>query len=174
MSGPRSRSESGPRLPRAPAPDVARTAAGASPPWRALAASIAIFAVLVGGFAAWRATQSATARPRHPHQSERSAARMATHGGRGHASPPRCCWGRCKGPVREGLRVVGTPDSGGAPVSLGVMPTSGQIDRELTEAQRAALLGASKVAVSLEPTGGSPSGAPTGPVLFVADKARRA
>ena len=66
------------------------------------------------------------------------------------------------------------PDNGGAPVSLGLMPESGRLDRELTDAQRAALRGASKVAVSLEPTGGSPTGAPTGPVLFVADRARRA
>ncbi len=66
------------------------------------------------------------------------------------------------------------PDSGAAPVSLGVIPAVGEIDRELTAAQRAALRGASKVAVSLEPQGGSTTGAPTGPVLFVADRVKRA
>jgi anti-sigma-K factor RskA len=66
------------------------------------------------------------------------------------------------------------PDNGSAPVSLGVIPAVGEIDRELTDAQRAALRGASKVAVSLEPEGGSATGAPTGPVLFVAERVKRA
>jgi anti-sigma-K factor RskA len=55
-----------------------------------------------------------------------------------------------------------------APVSLGVLPDTGQRDRTLSAAQQAALLSASQLAVSLEPPGGSPTGAPTGPVLFVA------
>jgi anti-sigma-K factor RskA len=66
------------------------------------------------------------------------------------------------------------PDNGAAPVSLGVMPLNGQIDRELTEAQRAALSGASKVAISLEPEGGSTTGLPTGPVLIVTERVKRA
>jgi anti-sigma-K factor RskA len=57
---------------------------------------------------------------------------------------------------------------GGAPVSLGLMPESGEAERELSAAQRTALSSASKVAVSLEPEGGSATGAPTGPVLYVA------
>lgn len=61
------------------------------------------------------------------------------------------------------------PSSGAAPVSLGLMPKRGSGTLQLSEAQRLALAGARKVAVSLEPPGGSPSGAPTGPVLFVAD-----
>lgn len=56
---------------------------------------------------------------------------------------------------------------GGAPVSLGLLPRSGRMTYTLTGAQRAALLAADKVAVSLEPEGGSPTGAPTGPVLIV-------
>lgn len=64
------------------------------------------------------------------------------------------------------------PDSGAAPVSLGLMPKSGTRDLELSAAQRLALAGASKIAISLEPIGGSPTGAPTGPVLFVAELAR--
>ena len=60
------------------------------------------------------------------------------------------------------------PDSGAAPVSLGLMPKSGTSDLQLTAAQRTALAGSGKIAVSLEPIGGSPTGAPTGPVLFVA------
>jgi len=58
--------------------------------------------------------------------------------------------------------------TGGAPVSLGVMPQSGEVELRLSEAQRAALTAAKQVAISLEPRGGSPTGAPTGPVLFVA------
>ena len=56
----------------------------------------------------------------------------------------------------------------GNPVSLGLLPTSGEARRPLTPAQRAALAGAKQLAVSLEPSGGSPTGLPTGPVLHVA------
>lgn len=56
----------------------------------------------------------------------------------------------------------------GNPVSLGLLPTSGEARRPLTAAQRAALTGAKQLAVSLEPSGGSPTGLPTGPVLHVA------
>jgi anti-sigma-K factor RskA len=59
------------------------------------------------------------------------------------------------------------PD-GGAPVSLGLLPHTGDHHRVLNATQRAALSGAKQIAVSLEPTGGSPTGAPTGPVLHVA------
>jgi anti-sigma-K factor RskA len=61
------------------------------------------------------------------------------------------------------------PDSGSAPVSLGLMPKRGKRELQLSVAQRLALAGASKIAVSLEPIGGSQTGAPTGPVLFVAN-----
>jgi anti-sigma-K factor RskA len=60
------------------------------------------------------------------------------------------------------------PESGGAPVSLGLLPHTGDRHRVLTAAQRAALAGSKQIAVSLEPEGGSPTGAPTGPVLLVA------
>ena len=63
------------------------------------------------------------------------------------------------------------PQAGGAPVSLGLMPQTGSRELRLTDAQRAALAGATQVAISLEPVGGSPTGAPTGPVLFVASVA---
>lgn len=55
----------------------------------------------------------------------------------------------------------------GAPISLGVIdgdkPTEHSIDNP---AARTALENGVTLAVSLEPSGGSPSGAPTGPVLF--------
>lgn len=58
---------------------------------------------------------------------------------------------------------------GGAPVSLGLLPEDGERSRDLTAAQQAALRTSAKVAVSLEPSGGSRTGAPTGPVLYVAE-----
>ncbi len=60
------------------------------------------------------------------------------------------------------------PADGGAPVSLGLMPHTGDHHRVLTASQRSALGKSKQIAVSLEPEGGSPTGAPTGPVLLVA------
>lgn len=51
----------------------------------------------------------------------------------------------------------------GAPRSLGLVSAGGVT----TVQRRKALEGAAALAVSLEPQGGSPSGAPTGPVLYV-------
>ena len=60
---------------------------------------------------------------------------------------------------------------GGAPVSLGLMPHTGDQRRVLTAAQRAALAKARQIAVSLEAEGGSVTGAPA-EVLLVAPLAR--
>ena len=57
---------------------------------------------------------------------------------------------------------------GGTPVSLGLLPHTGDHHRVLNASQRTALAGSKQVAVNLEPEGGSPTGAPTGPVLLVA------
>jgi anti-sigma-K factor RskA len=56
----------------------------------------------------------------------------------------------------------------GTPVSLGVLPLAGEQHLVLSEKQRAAFNGATKLAVTLEPAGGSPNGLPTGPVVHVA------
>jgi anti-sigma-K factor RskA len=61
---------------------------------------------------------------------------------------------------------------GGAPVSLGLLPQMGDRRVVLTAAQRAALANSKQIAVSLEPEGGSPTGAPTGPVLLLAPLAK--
>jgi anti-sigma-K factor RskA len=57
---------------------------------------------------------------------------------------------------------------GGNPVSLGVLPAERTSNRALTAIQKAALASSSQVAVSIEPPGGSPTGQPTGAVVFVA------
>lgn len=54
-----------------------------------------------------------------------------------------------------------------APLSLGtIRPASSVQKLQLTDAQAAALASQFLLAVSLEPGGGSPTGAPTGPVLY--------
>jgi anti-sigma-K factor RskA len=58
--------------------------------------------------------------------------------------------------------------AGAAPVSLGVLPAAGATRRTLTVMQKQALALSTQVAVSIEPRGGSPTGQPTGAVLFVA------
>ena len=64
------------------------------------------------------------------------------------------------------------PGGGGNPVSLGLLPRTGELHRRLTARQRALLVAAAQVAVSLEPAGGSPTGLPTGPVVIVAPIAK--
>lgn len=58
------------------------------------------------------------------------------------------------------------PEEGGAPISLAVL---GSLDARfrLPEAQVARVRSGAKLAVSVEPAGGSPTGAPTGPVILV-------
>ena len=57
------------------------------------------------------------------------------------------------------------PD-GGAPRSLGVIPQGGVIRLPLSQPARDLLDRVPTLAVSLEPAGGSPTGQPTGPVLY--------
>ncbi len=57
---------------------------------------------------------------------------------------------------------------GGNPVSLGVLPSTGVARHALSPAQKQALASSTQVAVSIEPVGGSPTGQPTGAIVFVA------
>ena len=57
-----------------------------------------------------------------------------------------------------------------APVSLGLLPQRGSADLQLSATQRRALEAAVNVAVSREPSGGSRTGAPTGPVISVSPR----
>jgi len=64
--------------------------------------------------------------------------------------------------AQRALELWAVPASG-APRSLGLISAT-----SATVLRRGRLLdGAAALAVSLEPTGGSPTGAPTGPILFV-------
>ena len=64
------------------------------------------------------------------------------------------------------LELWALPD-GQPPKSLGVVPRSGQMaSLKLATAADAAFADVAALAVSLEPPGGSPTGAPTGPVLY--------
>lgn len=55
---------------------------------------------------------------------------------------------------------------GAAPQSLGLIPASGTIKLKLEKPRANSLPDIPALAVSLEPKGGSPTGAPTGPVLY--------
>jgi anti-sigma-K factor RskA len=54
----------------------------------------------------------------------------------------------------------------GKPISLGVIPAGSKGKVELSEAQKVLIDKPIALAVSLEPKGGSPTGQPTGPVLY--------
>jgi anti-sigma-K factor RskA len=60
------------------------------------------------------------------------------------------------------------PAEGGAPLSLGTLPAlDGRIGIAVAQATR--LTAGAKLAVSVEPPGGSPTGVPTGPVILVGE-----
>jgi anti-sigma-K factor RskA len=52
------------------------------------------------------------------------------------------------------------------PRSLGLIPTAGEARLQLGQEATTALLSGGLLAVSQEPKGGSPTGLPTGPVVF--------
>jgi anti-sigma-K factor RskA len=59
------------------------------------------------------------------------------------------------------------PESGN-PVPMGLMNESGSASETVSAELLARLTGAKGLAISLEPQGGSPTGQPTGPVLWTA------
>ena len=61
------------------------------------------------------------------------------------------------------------PAGGAAPQSMGLLPTGATtIERALSASLQSQLANAQGLAVSIEPAGGSPTGAPTGPVILQA------
>ncbi len=157
--------------PVAPSPAVwsaisKRIGAGASPSrWRALAAALAAVAVLGIGWALWQEL-----RPQEP----QATAVVATEVGAplwrvALAADGEYLEVETVGDVRyadDRARELWALPCDAAPVSLGLMPPSGRIRLPLDDRQRAALALAANIAVSDEPAGGSPTGAPTGPIIF--------
>jgi anti-sigma-K factor RskA len=162
------------------APPAARVRTAPPPPqraapWQALAASVALLAILVGGFFMYRSMVGPELLPLATltaQNAKEAAWDLSADEGLRHLRARAGAGATAQ--AGKSYELWALPDNGSAPVSLGVIPAVGEIDRELTDAQRAALRGASKVAVSLEPEGGSATGAPTGPVLFVAERVKRA
>lgn len=70
-------------------------------------------------------------------------------------------------PSDRDLELWSIPE-GGAPLSLGVMKRTSATHAEvhLTAEAKQRLAAGALLAISLEPTGGSPTGSPTGPVLY--------
>jgi anti-sigma-K factor RskA len=139
--------------------------------WRALAASIAAIAVLGLGWLLWQELRVAEPQAQAIIADKAGETlwriEVAADGGYVEVS----AFGAVGYPDQHSLELWALPPDA-APVSLGLMPASGRARLALDERQRAAIGLAANVAVSEEPPGGSPTGAPTGPVLFVAAIAR--
>ena len=152
---------------------IARRTAGSprSSGWRALAAVLAFAAVLGFGWVVWQEFG-----PREP----QATAILATETGAPLWRVALEADGdyldvEAVGDVRypdERARELWALPADAAPVSLGLMPPRGRLRLPLNDRQRAALGLAVNVAVSDEPAGGSPTGAPNGAVLYVAPLAR--
>jgi len=139
--------------------------------WRALAAAVAAVAVLGLGWFLWQELRVAPPQAQAVIAGKTGEAlwriELAADGGHVEVSTV----GPVSYPDQRSLELWALPAES-APVSLGLMPASGRVRLALDERQRAAIGLAANVAVSEEPSGGSPTGAPTGPVLYVAAIAR--
>lgn len=139
--------------------------------WRAVAAAIAAVAVLGFGWVVWQEL-----RPREPQAtavvaSEAGAALWRVAYAADGESIEVEVVGRVEYPDARARELWALP-ADAAPVSLGLLPATGEVKLALDDRQRDALAIAANVAVSDEPAGGSPTGAPTGAVLYVAELTR--
>lgn len=139
--------------------------------WRALAAAVAVVAFLGLGWLLWQGIREPM---------PLAGAVIATETGETLWRVELAADGRyvdirtfgiVRYPVQRSLELWALPPEA-APVSLGVLPARGRQRLMLDDRQRAAMGIAANVAVSEEPYGGSPTGSPTGPVLYVAAVAR--
>jgi anti-sigma-K factor RskA len=139
--------------------------------WRAFAAAVAAVTVLGLGWLLWQELRVAEPQAQAIIASKAGEAlwrvELAADGEYVEVS----AIGAVSYPDQRSLELWALPPEA-APVSLGLMPASGRLRLALDERQRAAVGLAANVAVSEEPLGGSPTGAPTGPVLYVAAIAR--
>lgn len=76
--------------------------------------------------------------------------------------------GQVPAPAGKSYQLWMLPGHGAKPISLGLLPASGKAREALSTAMLDALKSASGLAVSIEPKGGSPTGLPSGPVVFTA------
>jgi len=164
------------QAPVAPSPAVwraieGRIGAAGRNGWRALAAAAAVIAVLGLGWMLWQELRPGEPQATAVVASEAGAAlwRVELAADGNHVEVATV--GDVRYPDARSLELWALP-ADAAPVSLGLMPASGSVRLALDDRQRAALALAANVAVSDEPEGGSPTGAPTGPVLYVAALAR--
>ena len=142
-----------------------RIGAGSHGSLRALAAAIALVAVLGFGWVVWQQLRPPQATAEFASASGETLwhVELAARGDRLEVAT----LGNTAVPDARARELWALPE-GGAPVSLGLMPASGEARLSLDARQRAALEAAANIAVSDEPAGGSPTGAPTGDVLYIA------
>lgn len=76
--------------------------------------------------------------------------------------------GQVSAPAGKSYELWMLPAHGAKPVSLGLLPASGRASEALSARMLVALKSANGLAVSVEPAGGSPTGQPTGPVVYTA------
>jgi len=76
--------------------------------------------------------------------------------------------GRVSPPAGKSYELWMLPGHGAKPISLGLLPAAGRASEALSATMLAALKSADGLAVSVEPAGGSPTGQPTGPVVYTA------
>ena len=146
-----------------------RVGAGSQRRWFALAAAAALITAFTFGWIVWQETRPplATATLASEQGAELWRVELTARGDELEVAAV----GSVSVPGDRARELWALPE-GAAPVSLGLVPASGEVRLALNDRQRAALAAAANVAVSDEPAGGSPTGAPTGAVLYVAKIAR--
>jgi anti-sigma-K factor RskA len=148
---------------------IAARRAATRPALRALAAVLVLCAIVAGGYFAWQMTEPLRLQPVAIIKAAQGPAIWDIQlDARGKRLRAVALAGAAPRPGHS-FELWALPAGKGAPVSLGILPDAGKLEWTLSAHQQAALAHAVHVAVSLEPPGGSPTGAPTGPVLFVAD-----
>ena len=146
-------------------PALQRRIGGSHGALRALVAAIALVAVIGFGWVVWQELRPPQAMAEFAAASGETLwhVELAARGDRLEVATI----GQPAVPDARARELWALPE-GGAPVSLGLMPASGEVRLALDSRQRAALKAAANIAVSDEPAGGSPTGAPTGDVLYIA------
>jgi anti-sigma-K factor RskA len=148
---------------------IERRTGGSRGAWQALAAAVALIAVLGFGWVVWQELRppQATAVLASEEGAQLWRLELAEEAQYMDVSAV----GSIAVPDERARELWALPE-GAAPVSLGLLPERGSVRLALDERQRDALARTVNVAVSDEPAGGSPTGAPTGAVLYVAALAR--